>query len=45
MLIYIIKDLPKISFPCRLNLPGSIVEDGRETAEYEAETGNIVSDF
>ena len=29
----------KFLFFCRLTLPGNIVEDGRETAEYKAETG------
>jgi len=29
----------KFMFFCRLTLPGNIVEDGRETAEYKAETG------
>ena len=35
----------KFSFLSRLSLPGSIVEDGRETAEYNAETGDYTLVF
>ena len=35
----------KFSFLSRLSLPGSIVEDGRETAEYKAETGDYTLVF